>query len=750
MRKRRASRDPITIQHLADSALRVELAEEAGPTATARVVALTAALEAAAPPGLLDLLPSYVTLVVTFDPVAADPDALEELILRLANELPHHPAAIGRQVTLPVVYGGEAGPDLDGVAEHTGLSPEEVIDCHAGAEYVVACLGFAPGFPFLMGLPPELATPRLSSPRTTTPAGSVAIGGEQTGVYPLDTPGGWRVIGRTPIPLFDLSEDDPFLMRAGDTLRFDPIPPEFAARIDASPDKREYAAIVLPDGGNENPRPSVHREDRVEVVSMIRVVDPGLLTTVQDLGRPGMERFGVTRGGAADRRSLILGNRLVGNDPNAAALEITLLGPRLAFDALTVIALTGADLGATLDGDRLPLWEPVLAQPGSELAFGTSPGQGARTYLCVAGGFAVPCVLGSRATDLTGKFGGFEGRPVRAGDELPIGRPHVSPDMLLRRRLSQAPPALDAAVDLRVVMGPQEHRFTEAGLAALREGTFTAATKADRMGVRLQGPLVELSHGADMLSEGIAPGTIQVPGDGQPIALLTPRQTVGGYPKIATVISADLDRLAQVRPGNTVTFTAIDVSEARRLAVAYHARLEEDAITVEAGATPGWTSLARTGQHEGQMGQYARTAWDPTGVVRVIEAAQAAGVTALRLEIDGLVIDLQRGPEDTALQPRSDRTVINTSQAEQEPETETSLIRAPMLGIFYRKPNPNDSPFIEVGDTVEPGQTLGLIEVMKMYHEVTAPAAAIVEDILVEDGAFVEYNQPLVRLNTHS
>ena len=738
MSKRGASPEPVRIQHLADSALRVELATEAGPSATARVVALTAALERVRPPGLLDLLPSYVTLVITFDPVLIDPAELEELVHRLVADLPDDLAAVGREVTLPVVYGGQLGPDLGGVAEHTGLNSDEVIARHARAEYLVACLGFAPGFPFLMGLPPELATPRLTSPRTSTPVGSVAIGGEQTGVYPLDTPGGWRVIGRTPVPLFDLSEDDPFLMRAGDRLRFEPISPEAFSRIEASPDKRRYARITNPGGARRDRAssgsPAVIGES--DAASTISVLEPGLLTTVQDLGRPGRERFGVTRGGGADRGALILGNRLVGNDPDAAALEITLAGPHLRFGDQAVVALTGADLGATLNGESLPGWLPVVVNAGDELTFTAPAGRGARAYLCIAGGIVVPAVLGSRATDLTGQFGGLAGRPIRAGDDLPIGLPTVPPDRLMHRRLRHEAPACPAEVELRVVLGPQEHRFTDTGLNAFQEGIFTASTKADRMGVRLGGPAVELSHGADMLSEGIAPGSIQVPGDGQPIALLIPRQTVGGYPKIATVISADLDRLAQVRPGNTVTFTAIDAAEARSLALAYHATLGADALTTDQDCVPSESE-------EGVMQQQEHHSWDPAGVVRIIEAAQAAGVTALRLEVAGLLVELQRGGDGGALQPRSDRS----AQPEPEQQLDAYAVRAPMLGIFYRNPSPDDPPFVEVGDQVEPGQTVGLIEVMKTYNEVTAMVAGTVEELLVEDGAFVEYNQPLLRLS---
>lgn len=729
MPEQRAPNVPVKIQYLADSALRVELAKEAGSTATARVVGLTAALERERPAGLLDLLPSYVTLVVTFDPVLADPAEYEALIQRLVADLPEHPAAVGREMTLPVVYGGDMGPDLGGVAAHIGLSPDEVVARHAGSAYLVACLGFAPGFPFLMGLPRELATPRLTSPRTSTPVGSVAIGGEQTGVYPLATPGGWRVIGRTPVPLFDLTEDDPFLMRPGDTLRFAEIASDEFARIEVSPDKRQFARITRPDGdaaGPEAAGPPVADAD-VAITGSISVLEPGLLTTVQDLGRPGMERFGVTRGGAADRGALILGNRLIGNEPGAAGLEITLSGPRLRFNDQTVLALTGADLGATLNGEWLPRWQPVLVRASDELAFTAPAGLGARAYLCVAGGIVVPAILGSRATDLTGHFGGIDGRALQSGDDLPIGAPTASLDELARRRPRQDPPEYPPAVELRVVMGPQEHRFTAAGLTAFRDGVFTASTKADRMGVRLSGPEVELSHGADMLSEGIAPGSIQVPGDGQPIALLTPRQTVGGYPKIATVISADLDRLAQVRPGNTVRFIAIDGAEARSIALAYHASLGDDAIVMD---------------DEGTMGQQMRNSWGPDGVIRVIEAARAAGVTALRLEVADVVVELRRDG-DGVLPSRSEAV------PSAEPATtgeETGIVRAPMLGVFYRKPSPDDPPFVEAGDQVEAGQTIGLIEVMKTYNEVTAPEAGTVAEVLAEDGAFVEYNQPLLRI----
>ncbi len=753
------SPDRPRIQRLGDATLRVELATEAGPEATARVVGLTAALDEAAPPGLLDLIPAYTVLLVVFDPVLADPDDLETLIYRLTAELADRPVVEPRRVTLPVAYGGEFGPDLEDVAAHAGLSPEEVVARHAGEAYLVACLGFAPGFPFLMGLPPELAIPRLPSPRTRTPVGSVAIGGVQTGVYPLDTPGGWRVIGRTPVPLFDLADPDPFLLRVGDRLSFAPISPQTYAEIAASADKRAYVeGLASPgwDGRSEGeagtragPAGRDERDGGGERGN-VRVLEPGLLTTVQDLGRPGLGRYGVTTGGAVDRAALVLGNRLVGNPPGAAALEVTLTGPRLRFTEAAVVAVTGADLGAALDGADIPCWEPVLVPAGGEIAFCGGNGRGVRAYLCVAGGIEVAPVLGSRSTDLTGRFGGVEGRALRAGDVLPLGRPSAPTDDLLRVRLAVEPEDPRSGVMLRCTLGPQEDRFTRAGLEAFLGAGFTASTKADRMGVRLTGPAVELSRGADMLSEGIAPGAIQVPGDGQPIALLTPRHTVGGYPKIATVIGPDLDTLAQVRPGDRVAFTAVDAGTARELALAYHAALGEDAVTTAPRPVSGVARLGAGAADGGEMGQDRGADWGPAGVVRVIEAARAAGVTAFRLEVAGagLKLELHLGGDEIglSLEGSGDEAAPSPGEANDREAAKDNVIVAPVLGVFYRRPGPDQPPMAEPGQPVEAGQAIGLIEVMKTYHEVTAPRAGVLAEFLVEDAAFVEYGAPIARL----
>ena len=214
----------LTIRPLAESGLLVVLGDDIDPTVTARVMTLTAAIDAAALPGVVDVVPSYATILLAFDPTATDTDAVVAAVYRLAADTSATESAPARTVTIPVAYAGERGPDLADVAVHTGLDPAQVVARHAAADYRVACMGFAPGFAYLVGLPPELATPRRATPRTRVPAGSVGIGGAQTGIYPAETPGGWHLIGRTPVRLFDQERPEPFFLRPGDHVRFRAIP----------------------------------------------------------------------------------------------------------------------------------------------------------------------------------------------------------------------------------------------------------------------------------------------------------------------------------------------------------------------------------------------------------------------------------------------------------------------------------------------------------------------------------------------
>jgi biotin-dependent carboxylase-like uncharacterized protein len=307
-------------------------------------------------------------------------------------------------------------------------------------------------------------------------------------------------------------------------------------------------------------------------MSDLVVVDPGLLTTVQDLGRLGYQRLGVPPSGPLDRPALVVANRLVGNPDAAAGLELTLKGPRLEARRECVVAITGAEMHATVNDQPVPAWTAIRLRPGDVLAFRMVTA-GCRAYLAVAGGIDVPVALGSRATYLRGRLGGMDGRALQKGDALPVGPPppavaegrHVPAD----RR-----PTYPGEVECRVVLGPQDDRFTPEGIAAFLEGPYEVTPQADRMGYRLKGPAIAHARGHDIMSDGIPLGGIQVPGEGQPIVLLVDRQTTGGYTKIATVIGPDIARIGQTRPGQRVRFRRVDLAEAHAAVRAEQAWLE--------------------------------------------------------------------------------------------------------------------------------------------------------------------------------
>jgi biotin-dependent carboxylase-like uncharacterized protein len=298
-------------------------------------------------------------------------------------------------------------------------------------------------------------------------------------------------------------------------------------------------------------------------VRTIEVIDGGMLTTIQDLGRYGYQRYGVPTSGAMDLFSLRAANRLVGNPDGAACLEMTLVGPRLRFLAPATIAVTGADLGAHLDGRPVPLWESVLVEPGTELWF-AGPESGIRAYLAVAGSVDVPLVLGSRSTYTRSTLGGLDGRTLQAGDTLDVvGEGPVLLGGTLRLP-ADCRPARGHAHVLRVVLGPQDDRFTAVGIETFLSSTYTVTPQSDRMGYRLSGPRIEHLRGPDIISDGTPFGAVQVAGDGVPIVLMADRGTAGGYTKIATVIGPDIPTLAQAAPGETVTFEAVTLDAACR------------------------------------------------------------------------------------------------------------------------------------------------------------------------------------------
>ena len=312
----------------------------------------------------------------------------------------------------------------------------------------------------------------------------------------------------------------------------------------------------------------------------LRILRPGLLTTVQDLGRFGYQQDGLVVSGAMDAVALRVGNLLVGNHEHAAGLEITLLGPTIRFGAAHLIALTGAHLSPTLDGQPVSLNRPIGVQAGTTLAFG-APVAGSRAYLAVAGGVAVPVVLGSRATYLRAELGGLHGRALRAGDELPTGEPAPLSQQLLQAlpefqpeknwRQARWTPGPDLCPVprpnpiIRAMPGPEYGQFSVESQRAFWQQPFTVSPQADRMGYRLQGPELKRLVDTELLSSAVAFGTVQVPAGGQAIVLLADHQTTGGYPRLAQVISVDFAALAQMRPGQTLRFQEISLADAQTL-----------------------------------------------------------------------------------------------------------------------------------------------------------------------------------------
>lgn len=279
----------------------------------------------------------------------------------------------------------------------------------------------------------------------------------------------------------------------------------------------------------------------------IEVVSPGMFTTVQDLGRPGYGMFGVCRCGAADPIALRIGNKLVGNPENSAALEMTLLGGTFRFTTDATVALTGAEC-------RLPMWRTLTIAAGESLKIGGMQ-SGSRIYLCVQGGIAVPLFAGSASTHVLSGLGGFEGRALRKGDVLHIGKPTTTS---VDRFISPETLALLAPRKiLRVTAGPQAQQFSDSSICAFYRSTFQVTNDSNRLGLRLDGAHIEAPLSGQMITEGVSLGAIQIPASGQPIILFVDQQTTGGYPKLANVITADLPSVGQLRPRDEIQFELV-------------------------------------------------------------------------------------------------------------------------------------------------------------------------------------------------
>ncbi|MGW9586100.1 5-oxoprolinase subunit B/C family protein [Microbacterium sp. NPDC055455] len=521
------------------------------------VLALHAALAERRPDGVVDLVPAARTVLVRIDPrVLALPAARTWALAAAAEAAPRGPSAT-REVELDVVYDG---PDLADTARLLGVSADELMRAHAAARWQVAFTGFAPGFGYLVSDDWPFDVPRLDTPRTRVPTGAVGLAGAFTGAYPRDTPGGWRLIGTTPAPLFDPDAASPALLAPGTRVRFRPparrgsaAPGEASARGLGASRPGDGPPREAADGGSGEaaggrPGEAAAGGSGAVAAGGIRILEPGLLTTVQDLGRPGVASVGVAVSGALDRAALRTANRLVGNPEGAAGLEVTMGGLRAVAERDLWVSVTGAWGVVRLDGREIDPYQAHAWPAGAELHLDWFV-HGARGYIAARGGVDAPHALGSRATDL---LAGLGPAALRAGDVVGV-RDEVSAPIPV------APPAAwgaphDDELELELAPGPRADWFAPAALEALFDTVWTVSNHADRVGARLDGPALVRVRGGELASEGMVPGALQVPPSGRPTILLADGPVTGGYPVIAVVTDASLDLVAQARPGTRIRF----------------------------------------------------------------------------------------------------------------------------------------------------------------------------------------------------
>ena len=550
-----------------DSAVAVEFGNEISEAVSARVRSLQLLIEQHPVKGFIECVPTYRSLMIHYDPRIVSYSSMIKELKSLETQAGDIELPAPEVTEIPTCYGGEFGPDIETVSAHNGLSVDEVIQIHSSVEYLIYMIGFSPGFPYLGGMDPRIAAPRLESPRNKIPAGSVGIAGSQTGIYPIDSPGGWQLIGWTPVRLYDPHAKNPILLKAGNYLKFKPIT------------KKEAENAVS--------KMAADSEQNLSDVQAVNTAEPGfivikagMLTTVQDAGRIGYQQYGVPVSGVMDNYAYRAANLLVGNEAEEAVLEVTLLGPEIEFSHEMVIAVTGGDLSPQLNKQDLSMWQSHLVKAGDRLSF-KGMRNGCRSYIAFDGGLEVPQVMGSRSTYTRGRIGGVEGRALKAGDRLRVRQADQKPDTLKDRLISSVQMPVSDPQIIRVVPGPQDDAFTDEGISTFYRESYTVTNESDRMGCRLEGPVIEHHSEADIISDGIAMGAVQVPGHGMPIIMMADRQTTGGYTKIATVISADLPKMAQMKPGSRITFQQITVEEAQQLLIELETGLKTTVISVE-------------------------------------------------------------------------------------------------------------------------------------------------------------------------
>lgn len=493
-------------------------------------LALAAALSANPVAGVLEIVPAARTVLVVFDPEQISEEKLAAQIAGL--NLSTVVAPLGPLVEIPVRYDGE---DLADVASILGISEAEVVRRHTGSQYTVAFTGFAPGFAYLVGGDPSLNVPRRKTPRVRVKAGDVALAGEFSGIYPKDSPGGWQLIGSTPLAIFDPEREPAALLQPGFRVQFRDIT---KGRFEVQPLQRKKRV----------------RQSRSAAAS-IEIIYAMFPVLLQDEGRPGQFSQGVSESGAADRASYRIANRLVGNEPGVAALEITLGQVQLKAAGRMFLALSGAPAPIIVrkpDGrTKIAGRYEVLALDGGDILSIGAPPRGLRSYLAVRGGFDVPRFLGSSSRDLLAQIGPL---PLVAGSTVDVLEAPQNAIVSTGEIEPFPMPAVGETVEIDVTLGPREDWFTEDFIARFLAQPWEVSPQSSRIGLRLTGSALERVDQRELPSEATVHGAIQVPINGLPVLFLNDHPVTGGYPVIANVARHHLDLAGQLPPGVNLRF----------------------------------------------------------------------------------------------------------------------------------------------------------------------------------------------------
>lgn len=489
--------------------------------------------------GFVETIPAYTTLTVFYNPIllfdeqVSNYDYICDYVSKLLNNLPKTESQKKEIVEVPVCFDAEFAADLSLIAQEKGLSETEIIDIFLSRTYKIYMMGFLPGFAYMGEVHPSIATGRKATPRSMVEAGSVGIAGKQTGIYPINSPGGWQIIGRTPLNVFDINRKDAILFKSGDNIQFYAI------------NKEEYYQIKQP----------IFKESKTFSSPDILILKGGVYTTIQDTGRLGYRDLGVPVGGAMDVLSHHEANAMVGNDMHDATLECTMGGLVLVFKKNTYFALSGSGK-AFLNGMEVAYYVPHKVKEEDVLEIRYN-GIGFRTYLAVKGGFAGKKIMDSRSA--IPKIG--LGELLTKNHPLQIGKPNNKPLKPIPKR------ELSKAKTIRIFASNEIDWLTESDKQHLLLNSYRISNRSDRMGYHLESEPLELEQKKEMLSTAVCPGTIQLTPNGQLIVLMNDCQTTGGYPRVGQVAEVDLAVLAQMKSGDVFNFELISRLQAEQLLI---------------------------------------------------------------------------------------------------------------------------------------------------------------------------------------